>query len=101
MRVTLRDVAEQAGVSVATVSRAFRRPGMGSQESRGKILEISTQLGCQPARNGRAVPHGSTGVLGVIVAGLLIPYYPALLSGAQSRGRGHGAELLMADAARA
>lgn len=98
MRVTLRDVAEQAGVSVATVSRAFRRPGMVSEAARDKILEISTQLGYQPARNGREGPHGSAGVLGVIVPDLLNPFYPALLKGAQSRAREHGVQLLLADA---
>src|SRR5699024_43564 len=51
MRVTLRDVAEQAGVSVATVSRAFRRPEMVSAEARDRILAVSDQLGYQPARN--------------------------------------------------
>src|SRR5699024_7227824 len=87
VRVTLRDVAEQAGVSVATVSRALRRPEMVSQEAREKILEISARLGYQPARNGPEMPHGTTGVLGVIVPDLLNPFYPALLKGAQSRAR--------------
>ena len=98
MRVTLRDVAEQAGVSVATVSRALRRPEMVSQEAREKVLEISARLGYQPARNGPEMPHGTTGVLGVIVPDLLNPFYPALLKGAQSRAREHGVQLLLADA---
>src|SRR5699024_5786912 len=98
VRVTLRDVAEQAGVSVATVSRALRRPEMVSQEAREKVLELSARLGYQPARNGPEMPHGTTGVLGVIVPDLLNPFYPALLKGAQSRAREHGVQLLLADA---
>ncbi|MGO1200740.1 MAG: LacI family DNA-binding transcriptional regulator [Dermabacteraceae bacterium] len=98
MRVTLRDVAEQAGVSVATVSRAFRRPEMVSQEARNRILQISEQVGYRPSRGGRDGAPGSTGVLGVIVPDLLNPFYPALLKGAQARAREHGVQLLLADA---
>ena len=50
MRVTLRDVAEQAGVSVATVSRALSRPEMVSDEARDRIQEISLQLGYRSSR---------------------------------------------------
>ena len=50
MRVTLRDVADQAGVSVATVSRALSRPEMVSEESRDRIQEISLQLGYRHSR---------------------------------------------------
>jgi DNA-binding LacI/PurR family transcriptional regulator len=98
MRVTLRDVAEQAGVSVATVSRALSRPEMVSEESRDRIQEISLQLGYRPSREARGVAPGSAGTLGVIVPDLLNPFYPALLKGAQARAREHGLHLLLADA---
>src|SRR5690606_14495911 len=84
MRVTLRDVAEQAGVSVATVSRALSRPEMVSEESRDRIQEISLQLGYRHSRIPRELAPGSSGTLGVIVPDLLNPFYPALLKGAQS-----------------
>jgi DNA-binding LacI/PurR family transcriptional regulator len=98
MRVTLRDVAEQAGVSVATVSRALSRPEMVSDEARDRIQEISLQLGYRPSREARGVAPGSAGTLGVIVPDLLNPFYPALLKGAQARAREHGLHLLLADA---
>ena len=98
MRVTLRDVAEQAGVSVATVSRALSRPEMVSEESRDRIQEISLQLGYRHSRIPRDLAPGSSGTLGVIVPDLLNPFYPALLKGAQSRAREHGLHLLLADA---
>ena len=98
MRVTLRDVAEQAGVSVATVSRALSRPEMVSDEARDRIQEISLQLGYRHSRIPRELPPGSSGTLGVIVPDLLNPFYPALLKGAQARAREHGLHLLLADA---
>ncbi|WP_122943685.1 LacI family DNA-binding transcriptional regulator [Brachybacterium sp. EE-P12] len=98
MRVTLRDVAEQAGVSVATVSRALSRPEMVSEDARDRIQEISLQLGYRPSRAPRELAPGSSGALGVIVPDLLNPFYPALLKGAQARAREHGMHLLLADA---
>ncbi|MEY8657365.1 LacI family DNA-binding transcriptional regulator [Brachybacterium paraconglomeratum] len=98
MRVTLRDVAEQAGVSVATVSRALSRPEMVSDEARDRIQEISLQLGYRSSREAREIAPGSAGTLGVIVPDLLNPFYPALLKGAQARAREHGLHLLLADA---
>ena len=98
MRVTLRDVAEQAGVSVATVSRALSRPEMVSEDARDRIQEISLQLGYRPSRAPRELAPGSSGTLGVIVPDLLNPFYPALLKGAQARAREHGMHLLLADA---
>ena len=96
--MTLRDVAEQAGVSVATVSRALSRPEMVSDEARDRIQEISLQLGYRPSHEARGVAPGSAGALGVIVPDLLNPFYPALLKGAQARAREHGVHLLLADA---
>lgn len=96
--MTLRDVAEQAGVSVATVSRALSRPEMVSDEARDRIQEISLQLGYRPSHEARGVAPGSAGTLGVIVPDLLNPFYPALLKGAQARAREHGVHLLLADA---
>ena len=43
--VTMKDVAQRAGVSVMTVSRAFRRDSSVGEETRKRILKISEELG--------------------------------------------------------
>ncbi|HHW08767.1 MAG TPA: LacI family transcriptional regulator [Firmicutes bacterium] len=45
MRVTLQDIAQAAGLSASTVSRALRGYGDISEETRKKVLEISARLG--------------------------------------------------------
>ena len=44
-RVRLRDVAERAGVSPITVSRALRNPGIVSEELRETVLKIVEEMG--------------------------------------------------------
>lgn len=41
---TIQDVAEAAGVSTSTVSRAFTRPDLVSAKTRDRILSIAAQM---------------------------------------------------------
>src|SRR5690606_27888651 len=50
MAVTLKDVARQAGVSVATASRAFQRPEMVGARSLARVREAAAELGYAPNR---------------------------------------------------
>ena len=54
-RVTIRDIAERAGVSKGAVSYALNgRPGV-SEDTRERILEIARELGWYPNRAARAL----------------------------------------------
>ena len=46
--VTLKEIAEAAGVSVMTVSRALRKQSNVSEETQTRIQHIATQLGYRP-----------------------------------------------------
>ncbi|NTW42750.1 MAG: LacI family transcriptional regulator, partial [Cellulomonadaceae bacterium] len=49
MPATIRDLAERAGVSAATISRAFSRPDKVGAETRQRILALATELGYEPS----------------------------------------------------
>ena len=98
MAVTLKDVAQQAGVSVATASRAFQRPEMVGARSLARVREAAAELGYAPNRTARALITGRAGVYGVIVPDLDNPFFPAVLKGAQARAHQLGAQLLITDA---
>lgn len=51
MRVTLHDIAQAAGLSASTVSRALRGYVDISEETRNKVLEISARLGYTATRD--------------------------------------------------
>lgn len=66
-RITLRDVAQRAGLSVMTASYAFSRPERVSVEARRRVLEAARTLGYQPNSTARALRTGRSNALGVVV----------------------------------
>ena len=67
-RVTIRDIAERAGVSKGAVSYALNgRPGV-SDDTRGRILSIADELGWYPNRAARALSASRADACGLVLA---------------------------------
>ena len=66
-RVTLRDVARQAGVSPTAVSFAYNAPHQLSHTTRDHILDIAEGLGYQPHPVARTLATGRTNSIGLLV----------------------------------
>jgi LacI family transcriptional regulator len=64
-RPTVYDVAQAAGVSIATVSFAFRQPERVRASTRDKVLEAARELKYVPSASARGLAHGRTGALGI------------------------------------
>ncbi|WP_240759931.1 LacI family DNA-binding transcriptional regulator, partial [Phytoactinopolyspora endophytica] len=62
---TVYDVAHQAGVSIATVSRVYRNPDTVRAGTRERVLEAARTLGYVPSGNARGLASRATGVLGL------------------------------------
>jgi len=72
-KVTIYDVASEAGVSRQTVSRVMNdRPDV-AQETRERVLDVVERLGYQPSQLARSLSQGTSCTLGVIGYG--IEYY--------------------------
>jgi DNA-binding LacI/PurR family transcriptional regulator len=66
-RVTILDVAAQAGVSIASVSAALNeRPGV-SDETRARILSVAEQLGWVPSLRGRSLSGKRAYAVGLVI----------------------------------
>jgi LacI family transcriptional regulator len=65
--VDMRMVAERAGVSTATVSRAINNPKAVSPELRGRIAAIVEEIGYVPDASARALHFRRTRTIGAIV----------------------------------
>lgn len=63
---TVYDVAERAGVSIATVSFTFRRPKRVKESTRQLVHAAARELGYIPSGHARGLAGGRTGVLGLI-----------------------------------
>ncbi len=68
VRVTMRQVAAEAGVAVMTVSYTYTRPDRVAAGTRARVLEVAERLGYQgPDPVARSLRSGSTGNLGVVL----------------------------------
>ncbi len=77
--VTSRDVAVAAGVSQATVSRAFSGAGGVSEQARARVFAAAEELGYEINFAARAMRTQRSGTIGVVVDRLTNPFYPQLI----------------------
>ena len=97
MTSTSRDVARAAGVSVATVSRAFSEAGAVSETTRRKVLTEARRLGYSPNPAARRLITGRSGNIGIIVPDLANPFFADIIKGVQRRAREGRQAILVAD----
>jgi LacI family transcriptional regulator len=80
---TISQVAEAAGVSRATVSRAFTRPDMLSAETVRRVLGVAKKIGYVPNHTARALSTGRYGNFALVVPDVANPFFPPLIRAAQ------------------
>lgn len=96
-RVTLKDVAKAAGVSLASASYAVNRTGSLGEESRAHILRVSEELGYRQNMNAKATRTGRTGTIGLVIPDLTNPFFPNLAQSVVQRARLHGYSVFVTD----
>jgi LacI family transcriptional regulator len=79
--VTIIDVAEEAGVSYATVSRVVNNKPYVKAETRAKVLQAMTRLGYQANLQARSLAGGRSNVIGLLVVDLATQYIGELIHG--------------------
>lgn len=110
---TVYDVAEQAGVSIATVSRVYRSPDSVRAATRDRVLAAARKLGYVPSGSARGLASRTTGVLGLYFPDFhdteaevtqesedaeLMLYSDEVIRGMERAARRHGYALLIAAA---
>ena len=81
-RVTIREIAELAGVSIATVSRVVNGRDDVSAETRELVQQVVREHGYSVNRTARGLSAGRTGFVGVTVPKVAPAFFSAILSGA-------------------
>lgn len=77
-KVTIKDVAREAGVSISTVSNAINDVKVLKPETKKHILEVAERLHYIPNLNGRNLKCKETKVIGLFVTSLKGPYFVQL-----------------------
>src|SRR5712691_9638568 len=96
MRPTIREVAREAGVSIATVSHALsgKRPVSGA--TRRRIKSAARRLGYRPNQVAASMITGRTQTLGVIVPDIANPFFSGLVHAAEVAAAGRGYTVVVA-----
>ena len=81
-RLTIRQIAELAGVSIATVSRVLNDRGDVSDETRELVSRVIRENGYTANRSARGLSAGRTGLVGILVPLVYPAYFSAILAGA-------------------
>lgn len=93
--VTMRDVARQSGVSIATVSRVFNGGPVG-ENTRESVETVARALRYVPNRAAQSLNTARTHTIGVILPDLYGAFYSELLRGLDAAATGAGQHLLVA-----
>lgn len=96
-RITMRDVAREAGVSVGTVSRVMNNlPGV-KPLSRMRVEQAAARLGWKPNSIAASMRTSSTRTIGCILPDIRNPLFAAIQRSAESLLRDHGYTLIVAN----
>jgi len=94
-RPSILQIARQAGVSAATVSRAFGRPELVQADTLAHIQAIARREGFRPNRIGRSLRSGSTRTIGLILPTLSNPVFAECFEGAERCARESGYSVML------
>src|SRR6187399_2218698 len=76
---TIRDVARQAGVSIATVSAALNGKGQVSEETRRRVWAAAAAVGYAPNAIARSLRLGRSRLIGVVVGDITNPFWASMV----------------------
>lgn len=79
--MTIAHVASQAGVSIATVSRAFNSPQLVARDTLARVQRTSDALGFVPNASARTLRTQRSRIVGVVLPTLLNPVFAECLEG--------------------
>lgn len=95
MPATIKDVAQSAGVSVATVSRVLNRLDVVSEDTRRRVSEAAAKLGYIPHGGARSLSMRRTQCVGAVLPDLHGEFFSELIRGIDRVARLKGQHLLL------
>ena len=95
--VTIRDVAQRAGVSPMTVSRVINESELVSADTRRRVEDAIAELGYVPSRLARGLSAKRTGTLAVIVPDVANPFFTLIVRSAEEVARRAGYRAILCD----
>ncbi len=82
MKITIRDVAKEAGVSTATVSRVINGSDKVSEDTRKKVVKAIKKLGYKPLKINNPAASSKLKMIGILVPDIFAYHYSDIVEGA-------------------
>ncbi len=101
MKVTIRDICREAGVSIATVSRALNNKPRTNAATRDRIIAVAERLGYQPNAAARTLSSDKTDAIGVVFSQLTSGFYSSVMTGIDLEAYTQGFHVLITISKRA
>lgn len=95
--VSVRDVAQRAGVSVGTVSNVLNTPTKVAGPTADRVLAAIADLGFVRNDAARQLRSGSSRTIGLIVLGMRNPFFADVAGGVEERAAAEGLSVLLAN----
>lgn len=96
-KVGIKEIAAEAGVSIATVSHAFRNPGRVSDESRKKVLDAAKKIGYTPNRLGASLRTSKSGNIVTIIPDVADSHNAKIIRAIEKVAHRRGYSVLLGD----
>jgi LacI family transcriptional regulator len=94
-RVTIREIADRAGVSIATVSRVLNGREDVAPETRSVVQRVIQENGYTANRSARSLSGGRSGLVGVVVPLVYPAYFSGILAGAAEALSEQGMQIVL------
>lgn len=95
MAVTIYDIADEARVSIATVSRVFNDHPRVSDSTRSRVFRVAEEMGYEPHTGAQSLARKGTNLVSAIVPVMTSFFFMEVLRGAQDRLEGSPYDLLI------
>lgn len=95
MKITIKDIAREAGVSYQTVSKALRGTGSVNEETAQKIKKIARDIGYIPSIAARAMATRKSQLLAIFLPQIASSFYHTILQGIENLANQHDYSVLL------
>ncbi len=96
-RISLKDLAQQLGVSIATVSRALHNSPEIGKDMQEKVKTLAKKLNYRPNPFAQSLRKEAPRIIGVVVPNLVTHYYAAVLDGIETEAHKAGYSIISAN----
>ncbi|WGS64681.1 LacI family DNA-binding transcriptional regulator [Marinitoga aeolica] len=96
-RISIKDVAKEAKVSISTVSRVINNSAPVNEELKNRVEEAIKKLNYNPSTIAQSLRKGKTKTIGFVIPDITNPFFPNIVKGVEDCLKKEGYTLLLSN----